>query len=184
MLNRRDLTSVGAPHMVELRDRTGETVGLHLRVGRQRACVAQVESPHELRMRLEIGRPLPLYCGAASKVLLAEMGPEEVDGVIRETGLEPLGPGSIRDPEALRAELRNIRRNGHAISREERTPGGVTVAAPVRDRSGATIASLSVYGPVVRVDEQCLASWVPLVVEAAESISRELGFVGTWTEAG
>ena len=184
VLDQRDIASRSLPHMWELRDRTKETVGLNIRVGRQRVCVAQVESPHELRMRLDIGKSLPLYCGAASKVLLADMEPDEIEAVIRETRLEPLGPGSIRDPDVLRRQLRAIRENGCATSKEERIAGGVTVAAPLRDRTGKTIASLSVYGPMVRVDGDCLTGWMSLVTETAETISRELGFVDRGPKSG
>lgn len=178
ILRQGDIASVSLPHMVALRDQTGETIGLNIRVGRNRACIAQIESPHELRMRLDIGRLLPLYCGAAGKVLLAHMAPEEIEEVIRETGLAPLGPGSIRDPEVLRRQLSAIRRDGYAISREERMAGGHTLAAPVRDRNGLVVASLSVYGPSVRLSDARIEELRPAVMAVTASISKELGFLG------
>ncbi len=178
ILRQGDIASLSLPHIVALRDQTGETVGLNIRVGRNRACIAQIESPHELRMRLDIGKLLPLYCGAAGKVLLAHMEPEEIEEVIRETGLAPLGPGSIRDPEMLRRQLGAIRRDGYAISKEERTAGGHTLAAPLRDRNGLVVASLSVYGPAVRLPDARIEELHPLLVETATSISKALGFLG------
>ena len=180
VLHQHDISSLSLPHMETLRDQTGETVGLNIRVGRQRACIAQVESPHELRMRLDIGRPLPLYCGAASKILLADMEPDEIEQIVGKTKLKALGPGSILDPKKLLRQLDAIRRQGYAISKEERIAGGITVAAPVRDRFGETVASLSVYGPLARTDMNRVMGWVPLVVHAVQSISRLLGFLGPW----
>jgi DNA-binding IclR family transcriptional regulator len=174
--NRNDLVSIVMPHMARLRAATDETVGVHVRSGRERFCIGQLESSHELRMRLEIGKPLPIYCGAASKVLLAAMEPDEIDAVIRETKLKPLGPGSIRSKFALAADLKAIRDNGYAISREERVAGGITVAAPIRDSSGAVLASLSIYAPLLRADRQCVESWISLIQESTRLISAELGF--------
>src|SRR5690606_4409666 len=57
VLNRKDLASISMPHMARLRAVTEETVGLHIRVGKERVCIAQLESSHELRMRLEVGKP-------------------------------------------------------------------------------------------------------------------------------
>lgn len=176
VLNRRNVVSISMPHLARLRTATGETIGLHIRVGRERVCIAQLESTHEMRMRLDIGKPLPLYCGASSKVFLAAMEADEVDAVVRETGLKPLGPGSIRDKRALEKDLKAIRERGYAISRAERVAGGATVAAPVRDDSGAVVASLSIYAPLMRVDDQRLDCWISLVKEAARSISMEMGF--------
>lgn len=178
VLSQGDIASLSLSHMVALRDQTGETVGLNIRVGKNRACIAQIESLHELRMRLDIGKLLPLYCGAASKVLLAHMEPEEIEEVIRETGLAPLGPGSIRNPEVLRRQLSAIRRDGYAISKEERTAGGHTLAAPLCDRNGLVVASLSVYGPAVRLPDARIEELRPLLVGTAISISKALGFLG------
>jgi DNA-binding IclR family transcriptional regulator len=178
VLHQGDIASLCLPHMVALRDQTGETIALNIRVGQSRACIAQIESRHELRMRLDIGKLLPLYCGAGSKVLLAHMEPEEIEEVIRETGLAPLGPGSISDPEMLRRELRAIRRDGYAISKEERTAGGHTLAAPLYDRNGLVVASLSVYGPSVRLPDARIEELRPPVVATAASISKALGFLG------
>ena len=180
VLHQRDILSLSFPHMETLRDQTEETVGLNVRIGKQRACIAQVESPHELRMRLDIGKPLPLYCGAASKVLLADMEPQEIEEIVGKTRLDALGPGSIQDPEELLRQLDAIRRQGYALSKEERIAGGITVAAPIKDRIGETVASLSVYGPLARTGVDRVANWVPLVTRAVISISRELGFLGPW----
>lgn len=176
VLNRQDIVSVSMPHMTRLRAVTGETIGLHVRVGSERVCIAQLESTQEMRMRLDIGRPLPLYCGASSKVFLAEMQPAEVEAVVRETGLKPLGPGSITDRRALGNDLQSIRKRGYAISRAERIAGGATVAAPIRDESGALVASLSIYAPLMRADDKRIEKWIPLIKEAAGRISAELGF--------
>lgn len=178
VLRQGDIASLSLPLMVALRDQTGETIGLNIRVGRNRTCIAQIESLHELRMRLDIGKLLPLYCGAAGKVLLAHMAPEEIEAVIRETGLAPLGPGSIRDPEVLRRQLGAIRRDGFAISKEERTAGGHTLAAPLRDRNGLVVASLSVYGPAVRLPDARIEELRPVVIAVAAAISRAFGFLG------
>lgn len=56
-----------APVLAELVDATGETANLAVLDGDQAAYVAQVPSPHSVRMFTEIGRRVPLHCtGRAS----------------------------------------------------------------------------------------------------------------------
>lgn len=176
-LRERGLLPGSYPYMRRLRDRTAETVTLSVLNGRQRICIAQIESPQELCMRLDIGKPIPLYCGAASKVFLASMTSEEVDAIIQETRLKPVGPGSISNPQQLRRELLSIRSKGYAVSYQERTAGGITLAAPILAHDASVAASLSIYAPASRVDKKRLLSWVPLITETVTSISQELGFV-------
>lgn len=171
---RRDLTSACMPHMLALAAETGETVGLHIRLGKARLCISQIESRHELSARLDIGKPLPLYCGAGSKALIADMPEDEIDDLIAETGLKPLGPGSIVDPREFKRELKSVRTLGYATSREERTQGGITIAVPIRDAMGLTVAALSIYAPVVRVDKALLKSWAPSLLSATRVVTEQL----------
>ena len=85
---RIDLRSVALPHMTHLRDLTGETVGLSVRVGDELLHVEQVESGSALRRSFEIGRTLPLWCGAPSRLFLAEPS--------RGRGAEIVAPAAAR----------------------------------------------------------------------------------------
>ena len=66
---RIDLRAIAAGPMTALRDLTGETVGLSVRVGEELLHIDQVESRSELRRTFEIGKALPLWAGAPSRVL-------------------------------------------------------------------------------------------------------------------
>ena len=79
----RDLRALAAGPMTTLRDLTGETVGLSVRVGEELLHIDQVESRSELRRTFEIGKALPLWAGAPSRVLLADLPDHEVERIIR-----------------------------------------------------------------------------------------------------
>jgi len=113
---------------------------------------------------------------ASGKVLLADMGPEELEATIRLTGLPALSPRSITTMEALRAELAATRQRGYGVDDEETGLGAYCLAAPVRDATGQTIAALSVAGRVsVFRDEQRQLILEVLLTEAAH-LSEELGY--------
>jgi IclR family acetate operon transcriptional repressor len=174
-----NLQKIAFPVMIELRDRCDETVGLHTRLGPfTRTVLDQIESSQPLRRTYtEIGTAIPIYQGAPGKVMLAH-SPTELQEEILAGKLEPATSRSITDPQRLRNELKRVRRQGYALSFEERVEGISTVAVPIANHTGAVMASLSVSGPSVRVDRKRLLEFVPHATVAAHRISANLGFIG------
>jgi DNA-binding IclR family transcriptional regulator len=68
------LPDLARPALVELRERTGESVQLYVREGDTRVCVASLESPHGLRTIVALGASLPLPAGSAGRILTGEVG--------------------------------------------------------------------------------------------------------------
>lgn len=75
---RLDVRTVAYPYMSRLSDELGETVGLSVALGDELMHLDQVESGSRLRVTFEVGRPLPLWSGAPSRVLMADMTDDEV----------------------------------------------------------------------------------------------------------
>lgn len=107
-------------------------------------CVHQEarERPH-FATSYERGRPMPLFRGAASKIILAHMAPRTVKtlylanaGQFKQAGL-----GARWDQVKLR--LRELRNAGVAITQGQLDPGMVGVAVAVFDPAEAVIGSLS-----------------------------------------
>jgi DNA-binding IclR family transcriptional regulator len=88
-----------------------------------------------------------LHATAIGKVLLAYASPDLIEDLF-DAGLRPFTPNTITTRKRLREQLEVIRHEGCAYDREERTLGLVSVAVPIRDRGGETVAALSVLGPV------------------------------------
>lgn len=164
------------PHMVRLRDAVQETVGLSVRVQRARTYLAQVESPHDIRWSVEIGRLYPLYAGAPGKLLLAFLPGREVDAILKTVPRRRFTPRTPTSLERIRAELQKIRRQGMAMARGEIVEGSATIAAPVRDARGVVVAAVSISGPAFRFTGARRLAALPVLQEAAEGLSRDLGF--------
>lgn len=174
---RLSLEQHAEPAMTALRDYTGETVALHiLDATPARRTVAQVESVHALRRTYtDIGSPLPPHQGAPGKVLLA-FAAEPVQEKVLGGDLRSAVTLSKIDPEELRAELAAIREAGYALSMQERVPGVVGVAVPIRDHTGEVVAALSVSVPALRAGITELEALAPRAVEAARELSSQLGY--------
>jgi len=150
------------PEMERLRDLVGETISLYVRDGKERIRIQAVQSNQAVRRVAPVGARLPLFVGAASKVLIAFADP-----AVREEILdEDTGPLPV-DRETYVAQLDDIRNRGYATSMEERESGAAAVSAPILDRTGRLAAALSVSGPVSRLSPDTLHRLAPAVVETA-----------------
>ena len=172
---RIDLRSVALPFLTALRDATGETVGLTVPIGDEMLHVEQVESTSPLRRSFDIGRTLPLWCGAPSRVLLADRPDPEVERILRARRPAAVVPAAPPSAAALLREVRDTRRDGYGMAFGETIAGVNTVAAGLRGADGRVVASLAVTGPSTRLDEGSMRDCVPGLLVAADAVSALLG---------
>ncbi|WP_297911857.1 IclR family transcriptional regulator [Thiomonas sp.] len=169
-----DLRQVAARHVDALWHSTQETIHLAVRDDVEIIYIDKRESPKALRLFSSVGRRGPLYCTGVGKAIGAHLPAAERDELIGRLDLTRHTPNTITSRAGLRAEFEHIRGDGVAIDRGEHEEGIVCVAAPIFDRQGRPVASVSVTAPAVRMDEARVAALVPEVRSAAEQISRDL----------
>ncbi|CCQ92286.1 Regulatory protein IclR [[Clostridium] ultunense Esp] len=155
------------PEMEQLRDTLGETVSLYIREGLERIRILAVQSNQTIRRYAPIGQRMPLTVGASSKVLVAFADPS----LFQMMKDEMIWPKNI-DPAKYLSQIEEIRRLGYATSMEEREPGVSAVSAPILKRNGEIFAALAVSGPVQRLMPARMKEIAPIVVEAANRMSR------------
>jgi DNA-binding IclR family transcriptional regulator len=161
--------------MTALAESSQETVALYVAAGTQRVCVGQAPSPQPIRYTASVGVPKPIYTGAMGKLLLTFMNPESRREVLARTTLQQITPATVTDRSELDAELTRIRRVGYAISRGEQADGVAAISVPILAPAGHLVAALSILGPSDRMTDRVMTRIRPLLVEAADEISRTLG---------
>lgn len=174
-LRSSSIRAAAQEELADLQRRTGETATLSALVGDLRTFIAQVESPSEIKMTVEIGRRFPLYLGSSGRCLLAFQPPERVARVL--TG-DLVAPDGTVDRDALLDQLEEVRRTGWSTSTGARHHGAVSVAAPVLDVDGVAMGALSVCGPAERMDASTRRGHAEWIVTAADRVSRSLGWRG------
>jgi DNA-binding IclR family transcriptional regulator len=85
-------------------------------------------------------------------------------------------PRTITDPQTLAREIETVRERGYAEAAGEREPGLTAIAAPVRSARGELEAIVALQGPGTRFDAAAVAVALPLLLEHADAVSRELGW--------
>lgn len=171
-----DIRDLVMPLMRSIRDQVGETVVFSIRTGDFRIHIDFAEGLHPMRRMVELGRQVPLYVGAASKVLFAGLSDQEIDAYFNRTSLEKIGEKTITDAKTLRHEIASIRKKGYAESKSELFSGGASIAAPIKDYTGETIAVIDIITPESRNTKQHEKLCRDLLLQGTVKLSGQLGF--------
>ncbi|MCD6726360.1 MAG: IclR family transcriptional regulator [Solirubrobacteraceae bacterium] len=155
-------------------NQTRTTVQLAARYGRRSMNLLVIESDKELIPRSTIDFHFPLHCGSKGQALLAFAEPGFVEWYLSQP-LEPLTRHTVTDPDELRARLDVIRERDYAVTQGDVQLGSASVASPVRDASGAVIASVTLITPHNEL-EGTEATLVDVALTTARSLSLQLGW--------
>lgn len=171
-----DIVAIARPFLNAVRSEVDETTGLVVRTGDAWVPVAYAEASQQVRRVMNLGQPTPLYADSAGKVLLAGTTDAEVEEYLARAQLAPFSETTVTDREVLRAQIREARTRGFAVSVNERGAGGTGVAAPIRAHDGRVVAALLIAAPASRFNAQLRASCVRAALAASHRISEALGF--------
>lgn len=142
-----------------------ETGSVYVRSGASRVCIAQLEGTHALRHVTYVGRELPLWAGAPSKVLLASLDDKSL---LRIAAASPKGAPYMETLQNWRTEAVRL---GFAVSHGELEDGLSVVAVPVGTASNP-VATLSLAGPKERFSTRTSSRLAGLLEESLRTIPQ------------
>jgi DNA-binding IclR family transcriptional regulator len=151
--------------MQELCTETRETVNLYVRSGTTRVCIAQQPGPQSLREVVAVGDALPLWAGAAGRILLIGCDESLMKTV---AGNSPDGLGGL---DRLKGLIRRAAGDGFAVTHGEREMGASGIAAPICGQNGQVSAALAVGGPTGRFKGDRATAMVAAVVKATDFLA-------------
>lgn len=161
------LRQIAAPFLQDVYKATFATVHFAVREGTKALYLDRISANDSIPVVSRVGGRLPLHTTGVGKVLLA-YAPEDVQA--RVLGhLTRVTRYSITDREILEEELRGVRRDGYAHTREEMSLGACSLAVPVRNRDADVIAAL---GVVIADLEPARVRLVAALNVAANGIQR------------
>ena len=181
VLSGLDIRTISIPYLSQLTRSTNETSMLSLRIGYERVYIEQIEGSYEVRMIPPLGKRHPLWCGAGGKAILPYMDHSEIETVVGHLKEEsrPSFPGSGRkiNVDLLMKELAEIRRQGFAMSFQERVPGAASVSAPIFGRDNRVAGSIAIAGHLDRFTDQVTKEYADLVTQAVREINSRIGSI-------
>ncbi|GII64856.1 IclR family transcriptional regulator [Sphaerisporangium krabiense] len=168
------LWEVAHPHLSDLVARSDQAASIAQLDGSDILYVARVEVPKVVSVRVDVGSRLPAASTALGKVLLAALDADALRAALDTPTRSAIIPRRAKTAGELEAELREIRARGWASTDEEVAAGVRSVAAPLRDGDGRTIAAVNITAITAEVDHRRLIDeLLPLLLRTASAISRD-----------
>ena len=173
------LWNFAEPAMEALAAEARESCSAAVLDGSDIVYVLRVPTHRIMSITLSIGSRLPAFCTSMGRVLLAGLPPDEARARLQAAPRPPLTARTVVAVAPLLAELERVRNQGWCLVDQELEEGLVSMAAPIADRSGRTIAALNLSAQALATPpQQMLQRCLPSLLAAAAQISRTLPMIG------
>jgi DNA-binding IclR family transcriptional regulator len=170
---RDPLTTTAQTTMKQLTEQMpAQAVVLLCRLFRNQVICVHQESARkpDFAFSYERGRAMPLFKGAASKVILANMPLRTVKSLHAEHGSKFAQAALGKNWEETKERLRALRNIGYTATQGELDPGMCGIAVPMFDPGGAIVGSLSIVIPVQHLTPKFLSETPQLLMDSAKQI--------------
>ncbi len=170
-LSATPLPTLLQPHLDVLAEKTGQSSSASVLDDTQILYIARASQRRVMSINLNPGSRLPAYCSSMGRVLLAALSDSNARDVLARSDLRANTDRTLVDPDAIMSELGRVRELGYALIDQELELGLRSIAVPLKNRRGETIAALNVGAPAAHISlEQMTYDVLPLLKEAAENI--------------
>jgi IclR family pca regulon transcriptional regulator len=178
-LSAMTLPDVAYPHVQELVDKVRESSSVAVLDGDEIVDIARVPAKRIMTVAVPVGSRFRAHASSKGRVLLASLSPEDLDAYMAAVHLDQLTNKTVTDPTRLRAVLDEVRAQGYAIVDQEVEEGIRSVAAPLRDATGATVAAINVSAYASRVSVEAVRDeFLPSLLDTARQIEADLKALG------
>jgi IclR family pca regulon transcriptional regulator len=174
-LSSLSLTEVAEPHLERLVAEVHESSSVSVLDGEDIVYVARVPTARIMTVSINVGTRFPAYATSMGRVLLSRLPEEQLEAYLARVKLVPLSPRTLTSAEMLRVELAKVRSQGWALVDQELEEGLRSIAAPIRDRGGRTIAAVNLSAHASRMSiEEGRRRLVPALLATAARIEADL----------
>lgn len=130
-------------------------------------CIAATSAGRNVSATLQAGMRVPAYCTANGRVLVAAMPVAQAQQWLGQQTLRALTPHTITRTDRLSAELQRVREQGYATVDQELELGMRTLAVPLANWRGDTVAALNLTVHASRMSiEDLVAAGLPALRQA------------------
>jgi len=186
---RLGMTLVSLSHDVAVNDLLRETAQVALKAISERldltvhmgllqdgmvTYIAQVSDSTNFSANTRIKARHEAYCSALGKVLLAALAADAFESFLQNGEFVSMTPRTITEPALLRAEIERVRASGFAVDDEEAVLGVRSIAVPICDSDGRTVAAISATDDAACMDEAQLLEARDALLGAAMTIGQKI----------
>lgn len=121
------------------------------------------------------GRRMPMFRGSQARIILATLERRKLRRIYNAHDGDADRDKIGKDWKAFSKALSQNKRDGYYISRSELDPGTVGIAAPILDRTGDVLGSLTIAYNITTPPARAEAELVDIVVGSAHQLSDAIG---------
>jgi IclR family pca regulon transcriptional regulator len=138
--------------------------------------IARAASRHRiLSIGLRVGTRLPAHATSMGQALIAHAEPATLAAYFRETKLQSFTSHTLAKRGDLEARLAAVRAQGYAVCDQELEEGLRSIAVPIFNRRGSTLAAINVSSQAARTSvEHMLRVFLPRLKAAAREINQAI----------
>jgi DNA-binding IclR family transcriptional regulator len=172
-----DILHVARDDLAKLRQETGQPATLTTLIENKVVVLEVVQGQAIVNFGTQVGTVLDLHASAHGNVALA-FGPERVMSHVLAKPLKQFTPQTITTPAALQRAIARVRARGWAVAPNRVLQGVNGLAAPILDHRNAYAGAIAIAGSIQYIPATPPLEQVRAVTQAAERISRKLGWKG------
>jgi hypothetical protein len=137
--------------------------------------VLRVPTHKIMSISLGVGSRLPAYCTSMGRMLLSALPEAELMKCLQASTPTARTKYTVTDVKELAAKVAQARKQGWSLVNQELEEGLVSMAAPITNRAGQTVAALNISGQANRTSAKAMQeTMLPQLLAAAQAISRML----------
>ena len=168
--------NLAEPVMEALVDEVKESCSAAVLEGTDIIYVLRVPTHKIMSISLSVGSRLPAYCTSLGRMLLSALPPDQIMQVLQASERTARTRYTVTDVDELAVKIAQVRKQGWSLINQELEEGLVSIAAPITDRAGQTVAALNISGQANRSSAKVMQeTMLPQLRAAARAISNRLG---------
>lgn len=138
------LPRIVQPFLDQMSENIGQSTSVSILDDIEIVYVARAAQRRVMSIALMPGSRLPAYCTSMGRVLLSSLTVEDRRVLLERSAITARTPMTLTDIDALLAEIEETAARGHAMIDQEVEVGLRSLAVPLRNARGKTVAALNV----------------------------------------
>ncbi len=175
-LSSMPIWNLAGPVMESLVGQVKESCSAAALDGADIVYVMRVPTHKIMSISLGVGSRLPAYCTSMGRVLLAGLPEDEARMRLESAPRPPNTRFTVTEVDAVMQRVSQARRQGWCLVNQELEEGLISLAAPITNRAGQTVAALNISGQANRTNARVMQdTMLPHLLASSRAISRLLG---------
>lgn len=171
-----NLSELVQPELERLSEELGESTSVSVLDDTDIVYVARVPTKRIMTVAIGLGSRFPAYQTSMGRVLLAELDDDRIADVFARSRRDTVTAHTVVDLDGLLTAVAVVRARGWSMVDQELEVGVRSIAAPIHDASGRTIAAVNVSTQVARTDvDDLIGDFVPALLATTARIDAALG---------